>query len=200
FTQGPLIRGRLVRLGPEEHVFLLTQHHIVSDGWSMGVFTRELGALYQAFVAGQTNPLPPLGIQYPDYAAWQRLWLSGERLKAQVDYWRQNLAGAPALLELPTDRRRPREQSFAAGFLGVHVDAELTRGLKRVSQQHGTTLFMTLLAAWAAVLTRLSGQRDLVIGTPTANRGRREVEELIGFFVNTLALRIDLSGEPSLAE
>ncbi len=198
--RGPVIRGRLIRLGPEEHVFLLTQHHIVSDEWSMAVFTRELDALYGAFAAGRADPLPPLVIQYPDYAAWQRRWLSGDRLEAQVDYWRGALAGAPALLELPTDRPRPDQQSYTAGFVAVDIDAELTRGLERVSHEHGTTAFMTVLAAWAAVLARLSGQHDLVIGTPTANRGRREVEDLIGFFVNTLALRVDLSGEPSLAE
>jgi non-ribosomal peptide synthetase component F len=199
-SRGPLIRGRLLRLGPEEHVFLLTQHHIVSDGWSMGVLMRELGALYRAFVAGEEDPLPPLEIQYPDYAAWQRAWLSGERLEAQARYWRENLAGAPAQLELPTDRPRPREQSFAGGVVEVRLDAELTRALKRMSQELGTTLFMTVLAAWAAVLGRLSGQREVVIGTPSANRGRREIEGLIGFFVNTLPLRIDLSGEPSLGE
>ncbi len=197
---GPLIRGRLLRLGPEEHVFLLTQHHIVSDEWSMAVLTRELDALYRAFAAGRADPLPTLDIQYPDYAAWQREWLAGDRLAAQVDYWRDALAGAPALLELPTDRQRPDQQSYTADFLGVHIDPELTRGLERVSRQHGTTPFMTVLAAWVAVLARLSGQHDLVIGTPTANRGRREVEGLIGFFVNTLALRFDLSGEPTLAE
>ncbi len=151
-------------------------------------------------MAGQGDPLAPLDIQYPDYAAWQREWLSGERLEVQVEYWRRSLADAPALLELPTDRPRPKEQSFAGDVVGVHIDAELTSGLKRVSQEQGTTLFMTLLGAWAAVLGRLSGQDDLVIGTPSANRNRREVEGLIGFFVNTLALRIDLSGEPSLAE
>ncbi len=198
--RGPLIRGRLVRLGPDEHVLLVTQHHIVSDGWSMGVLARELGALYRAFAAGQEDPLPPLEIQYPDYAAWQREWLSGDRVESQVNHWRRTLAGAPALLELPTDRQRPDEQSFAAASVDVHIDAELTSQLQRVSQEHGTTLFMTLLGAWATVLARLSGQDDLVIGTPTANRGRREIEGLIGFFVNTLVLRIDLSGEPSLRE
>ncbi len=202
-ARGPLIRGRLIRLGPEEHVFLLTQHHIVSDGWSLGIFTGELVALYNAFATGrgdEAHPLPPLAIQYPDYAAWQREWLSGERLEAQVDYWRRTLAGAPELLELPTDRPRPVEQSFAGGFIDVSIDAELTRELRRLGQQHGTTLYMTLLAAWAAVLSRLSGQDDLVVGTVTANRGRPEVEGLIGLFVSTLAVRIDLSGEPSLAD
>ncbi|WP_150852094.1 non-ribosomal peptide synthetase, partial [Sinorhizobium arboris] len=156
--------------------------------------------LYRAFASGQQNPLAPLTIQYPDYAAWQRQWLSGERLQAQAQYWRDSLSGAPARLALPTDRPRPAQQSFAGATVPVVIDADLTRGLKRLSRQHGTTLFMTVLAAWAAVLSRLSGQDDLVIGVPSANRGRREVEELIGFFVNTLAVRIDLSGEPSVSE
>ncbi|MER9071181.1 condensation domain-containing protein, partial [Mesorhizobium sp. M0902] len=199
-ARGPLIRARLIRLADEEHVFLLTQHHIVSDGWSMGVLVRELSQLYRAFAAGQDGPLPPLAIQYPDYAAWQRQWLSGERLQAQAQYWRGSLSGAPARLALPTDRPRPAEQSFAGASVPVVIDADLTRGLKRLSRQHGTTLFMTVLAAWAAVLSRLSGQDDVVIGVPSANRGRREIEELIGFFVNTLALRVDLSGAPSVAQ
>ncbi|WP_425526338.1 amino acid adenylation domain-containing protein [Rhizobium leguminosarum] len=196
----PLIRGRLIRLADEEHVFLLTQHHIVSDGWSMGVLVRELSSLYRAFEAGEDDPLPPLAIQYPDYAAWQRQWLSGERLQRQAQYWRDTLSGAPARLALPTDRPRPAQQSFAGASVPVVIDQALTRGLKRLSRQHGTTLFMTVLAAWAAVLSRLSGQDDIVIGVPTANRRRREIEDLIGFFVNTLAVRIDLSGEPSVSD
>ncbi|MGF6737219.1 amino acid adenylation domain-containing protein [Paraburkholderia atlantica] len=199
-ARGPLIRGRLVRMSDEEHVFLLTQHHIISDGWSMGVLVRELGSLYRAFVAGQDDPLPPLAVQYPDYAAWQRQWLSGERLQKQAQYWREALSGVPSMLALPTDRARPAQQSFAGASVPVVIDVDLTRDLKRRSRQHGTTLFMTVLAAWAAVLSRLSGQNDLVIGVPSANRGRREIEELIGFFVNTLALRVDLSGEPSVSE
>ncbi|KAB1082354.1 amino acid adenylation domain-containing protein, partial [Neorhizobium galegae] len=199
-ARGPLIRGRLIRMSDAEHVFLLTQHHIVSDGWSLDVLLRELSQLYQAFEAGRDDPLPPLAIQYPDYAAWQRQWLSGERLQSQAQYWRDTLSGAPARLALPTDRARPAQQSFAGASVPVVIDADLTRGLKRLSRQHGTTLFMTVLAAWAAVLSRLSGQDDLVIGVPSANRGRREIEELIGFFVNTLALRVDLSGEPSVSQ
>ncbi|QPB24375.1 non-ribosomal peptide synthetase [Rhizobium sp. 007] len=199
-ARGPLIRGRLIRMSDAEHVFLLTQHHIVSDGWSMGVLVRELSQLYRAFEAGEDDPLPPLAIQYPDYAAWQRQWLSGERLQRQAQYWRDALAGAPARLALPTDRARPAQQSFAGASVPVVIDQDLTRGLKRLSRQHGTTLFMTVLAAWAAVLSRLSGQDDLVIGVPSANRGRGEIEELIGFFVNTLALRVDLSGEPDVSE
>ncbi|MHC2468212.1 amino acid adenylation domain-containing protein [Bradyrhizobium embrapense] len=198
-ARGPLIRGHLVRMSDDEHVFLLTQHHIVSDGWSMGVLLRELSQLYRAFAAGQDDPLPALAIQYPDYAAWQRQWLSGERLQKQAQYWRSALAGTTRLV-LPTDRARPAQQSFAAATVPIVIDADLTRALKRLSRQHGTTLFMTVLAAWAAVLSRLSGQDDLVIGVPSANRGRREIEELIGFFVNTLALRLDLSGEPSVSD
>nr|WP_221314159.1 non-ribosomal peptide synthetase [Paraburkholderia youngii] len=199
-ARGPLVRGRLIRLSEQEHVFLLTQHHIVSDGWSVGVLVRELGSLYRAFVAGQADPLPVPAIQYPDYAAWQRQWLSGERLQRQAQYWREALSGAPSMLALPTDRPRPARQSFAGATVPVEIDAELTRELRRLGREHGTTLFMTVLAGWAAVLSRLSGQDDLVIGVPSANRGRREIEELIGFFVNTLALRVDLSGEPSVSE
>ncbi|MDE5458733.1 amino acid adenylation domain-containing protein, partial [Bradyrhizobium sp. CSA112] len=199
-TTGPLIRGRLIRVAERKYLFLLTQHHIVSDGWSMGVLVRELGALYRAFVAGQDDPLPPLAIQYPDYAAWQRQWLAGERLQRQVDYWRQALADAPAVLELPTDRPRPSVRSLAGASLPIEIDADLALGIRRLSQSHRATAFMTVLTAWAAVLSKLSGQTDLVIGTPAANRNRRETEGLVGFFVNMLALRVDLSAEPDVAE
>ncbi|MFN5524632.1 condensation domain-containing protein, partial [Bradyrhizobium sp.] len=197
---GPLIRGRLVRLDVDEHVLLLTMHHIVSDGWSMGVLTRELGALYRAFAHGEADPLPPLAIQYGDYAVWQRRWLSGEGLARQGAYWKEALAGAPELLELPWDRPRPPEQNYAGAMVPVRLDAWLTGALKALSQRRGTTLYMTLLAGWAALLSRLSGQEDVVIGSPVANRGRAEIEGLIGFFVNTLALRVDVSGSPSVGE
>ncbi|KTT65101.1 condensation domain-containing protein, partial [Sphingomonas sanguinis] len=197
--RGPLVRGRLVRMGDEEHVLLLTMHHIVSDGWSMAIFNRELNAFYAAFLEGRGDPLPPLAIQYPDYAAWQREWLSGERLEAQADHWRRTMAGVPPLLELPTDRPRPAQQDFTGGFLPVELDGELAAGLRQLARRHGTTLFTTLLAAWSVVLSRVSGQEDVVIGTPSANRGRHEIEDLIGFFVNTLALRVDLSGEPTVS-
>ncbi|UAW64946.2 non-ribosomal peptide synthase/polyketide synthase [Mycoavidus sp. HKI] len=199
-AKGPLIRTCLIQLADDEHVFLLTQHHIVSDGWSQGVFLQELSALYTAYQAGEPDPLPPLTIQYPDYAAWQRQWLSGERLQIQSAYWRTTLADAPVLLDLPTDRPRPPQQSFAGAQVPVRLDAQMTRLLKCLSQEHGVTLFMTLLAAWSAVLSRLSGQGDFIIGTPSANRNHREIEPLIGFFVNTLALRIDLAGEPNTVE
>ncbi len=197
---GPLIRAGLIQRADNDYIFLLTQHHIVSDGWSVGVLMRELSALYTAFSVGLPDPLPPLAIQYPDYAAWQRQWLSAERLQVQSDYWRGMLADAPVLLDLPTDRPRPSEQSFAGHTVPISLDEKLTTSLKRLSEQQGTTLFMILLSAWAAVLSRLSGQDDVVIGTPSAGRNRQEVESLIGFFVNTLALRIDLSGTPNVAE
>ncbi|MGY4641869.1 amino acid adenylation domain-containing protein [Pseudomonas sp. TE24901] len=196
--RGPLLRGRLVVMADDHHVLLLTLHHIVSDGWSMGVLTRELMALYQAFSHGLPDPLPALPIQYGDFAVWQRLWLSGEVLHRQSTYWQQALAGAPALLTLPTDRPRPAQQDYAGSSVDVRLDERLTAGLKALSQRHGTTLYMTLMSAWAALLARLSGQPDLVIGSPVANRTRSEVEGLIGLFVNTLAVRIDTSGELSV--
>ncbi|MCG1043369.1 amino acid adenylation domain-containing protein [Mycetohabitans sp. B8] len=199
-ARGPLMRACGIQLVDDEHVILLVQHHIVSDGWSIGVMVRELSALYRAACEGQADPLPPLSIQYPDYAAWQRQWLSGERLQAQSDYWRATLADAPVLLELSTDRPRPAQQSFAGAQVPIRIDAQTTGALKRVSQAHGATLFMTVLAAWSAVLSRLSGQDDLVIGTPSANRNHYQIEPLIGFFVNTLALRMDLSGKPDVTQ
>ncbi|WP_433590111.1 non-ribosomal peptide synthase/polyketide synthase [Pseudomonas koreensis] len=193
----PLIRGRLVRLADDHHVLLLTLHHIISDGWSMGVLTRELMALYQAFSHGQPDPLPPLALQYTDYAVWQRRWLSGEVLQRQSEYWQQTLAGAPALLTLPTDRVRPAQQDYAGSTVDVLLDERLSAGLKALSQRHGVTMYMLMLSAWASLLSRLSGQSEVVIGSPVANRNRAEIEGLIGMFVNTLALRIDASGELS---
>ena len=199
-ASGPLIRGRLIRMGEEEHALLFTMHHIVSDGWSRGVFISELSALYGAFARGEEDPLPELGVQYADYAVWQRKWMEGEVLRKQEEYWERTLAGAPSLLELPTDHPRPAEQDYAGGRVQVALDEKLSRGLKELSKRRGTTLYMTLLAGWGALLARLSGQEDLVIGTPAANRGRMEIEGLIGFFVNTLALRLDVSGSPSVVE
>ncbi|CAI1752069.1 non-ribosomal peptide synthetase [Serratia marcescens] len=197
-TQGPLVRAALIRLADEEHLFLLTCHHIVSDGWSTGILLRELGALYGAFRRSDVDPLPPLTLQYPDYAAWQRRYLTPERLAAQAQYWRETLSDAPALLTLPTDRPRPTVQSFSGGEVPIAIDAELTQALRQFSRQHGGTLFMTVLAAWSLVLARMAGQQELVIGTPEANRGRLETESLVGFFVSTLALRIDLRDDPDL--
>ena len=192
------------RLADDEHVLVLTMHHIVSDGWSMGVLVNELSTLYGAFREGSADPLPPLAVQYPDYAHWQRQWLSGEPVAAGAgavlaqDTW-------PArrhLLELPADRPPARRNKAIAGAMCRFRARRRPDGrrLKALGAAHGVTLFMTLLSGWAALLSRLSGQKEVVIGSPSANRGRREIEGLIGFFVNTLALRIDLSGDPSVAE
>nr|WP_274383968.1 non-ribosomal peptide synthetase [Pseudomonas cannabina] len=192
-TRGPLIRGRLLQMEDERHVLLLTVHHIVADGWSMGVLTRELLALYPAFRQSKADPLPELAIQYADYAVWQQSWMSGERLQHQAAYWHQALDGAPTLLTLPTDRPRPAQQDFAGASLAIRLDAHLTAGLRALAQRQGVTLYMTLLTAWGALLARLSGQAEVVIGSPIAGRGRAELEGLIGLFVNTLAVRIDTS-------
>src|SRR5262245_26098831 len=199
-TRGPLIRGQLAQIAEDDHALLLTMHHIVSDGWSGGVLFDELSALYNSYRSGQGDPLPSLACQYADYAAWQRRWLSGEVLQRQADYWKSTLAGAPELLELPTDRPRPAQQDFAGSGVEIELDAELTRGLKALSQRRGATLYMTLLAGWAALLARLSGQNEVMIGSPVANRTRPEIEPLVGFFVNTLALRIDVAGSPTVGE
>ncbi|MCK9708551.1 amino acid adenylation domain-containing protein [Pseudomonas syringae pv. syringae] len=198
-SRGPLIRGRLVQLSETEHILLVTQHHIVSDGWSTGVLLHEIGMLYRAFSQGLADPLPALAFQYVDYAAWQRQWLQGETLQTQVEFWRQHLSGAPALLELPTDHRRPPLRSYAGGRVSLALSPALTTGLRQLGQRHGATLFMTLLAGWSSLLSRFSGQDDVVIGTPVANRPRSELESLIGFFVNTLALRIRPEGRLSVA-
>ncbi|KAG0195838.1 hypothetical protein BGX28_000534, partial [Mortierella sp. GBA30] len=198
--QGPLIRAAVIHLADIEHILVITMHHIVSDGWSSGIMLSELSQLYTAYCKEEPSPLTPLAIQYPDYAAWQRQWLSGERIQTQSEYWRTALSDAPVLISLPTDRHRPSQQSFQGGLVPVTLDAQLTSALKQLSQKHGVTLFMTLLSAWSVVLSRLSGQDDIVIGTPSANRGRQEIEPLIGFFVNTLAMRIDLSREPNTKE
>ena len=197
---GPLIRGRLLRLGAQEHVLLITQHHIVTDGWSLAVMVREVAALYTAFSQGQADPLPALEIQYADYAVWQRKWLRGEALERQLGFWRTHLDGAPALLELPTDRPRPAVQCHEGANVAFALSAQLSAQLRALAQDHGCTLFMVLLAGWSVLLSRLSGQREVVVGTPVANRHQRDVEGLIGFFVNTLALRVDLRSDASVAE
>ena len=197
---GPLIRGRLIRQGEDQYALLITMHHIVSDGWSIAVLLNELSILYGAFVRGEGDPLPELGVQYPDYAVWQRQWMQGEILRQQAEYWKTTLAGAPALLELPADHARPADQEYVGAWHEVMLDEELVIGIKELSKQHGATLYMTLLAGWAALLGRLSGQQDILVGTPVANRGQGELERLIGFFVNTLVLRTDLSRRPCVGE
>jgi len=195
-SKGPLFRATLLQLGPESHILVLTMHHIISDGWSKGIFNHELSTLYTAFSQGQTSPLAPLPIQYTDFAHWQRQWLTGKILEKQLDYWKQQLAGAPALLELPTDHPRPAIQRYQGQTESLQLSPSLTRQLKSLSQQSGTTLFMTLLSAFAILLYRYTGQNYIMIGTPIANRTHREIEPLIGFFVNTLVLRLKLSGHP----
>ncbi|HZO15352.1 MAG TPA: amino acid adenylation domain-containing protein, partial [Polyangiaceae bacterium] len=197
--RAPLVRAKLLRLADDEHVLLFTMHHIASDGWSMGVLVREVAALYHAFVSGEASPLDELAIQYVDYASWQRSWLSGEVLQEQLGYWRGALGGAPPL-ELPTDRPRPPQKSYQGSQLAVALGSELTQELRELARQESATLFMTLLAGWQLLLSRYAGQRDVVVGSPIAGRRSLETEGLIGFFVNTLALRTDLHGAPSFRE
>jgi amino acid adenylation domain-containing protein len=196
---GPLFRATLFSRAVDTHILLLAMHHIIFDGWSQAIFIEELSTCYQAFFQDQQPSLPPLTIQYADFANWQRQWLVGERLKQQVDYWQQQLAGAPALLPLPTDLPRPPIQRFRGASCSIHLSAELTEQLQSWSNQTGATLFMTLLSGFAILLARYSGQTDIVIGSPIANRTHSQIESLIGFFVNTLVLRLDLSGNPSVA-
>lgn len=195
-STGPLIRTRLLRLANEEYLFVVTMHHIVSDGWSMGVFWRELSALYNAFALGRPSPLPELPIQYADFAVWQHDWLRGPALQSQIDYWRGQLDQLPTL-DLPTDRPRPPVATYRGAQHPVILRADLYAQLRSLSQRHETTLFMTLMASFATLLSRYSGQTDIVIGVPTAGRTRSELEGLIGFFVNTLVMRCDLSGDPA---
>ncbi|WBC00984.1 non-ribosomal peptide synthetase [Micromonospora sp. WMMA1976] len=192
-ASGPLFRALVWQLGPEDHLLVLAMHHIVSDGWSMGVLVRELGAAY----AGES--LPELPVQYADYAGWQRRELTGERLDTELAHWRERLAGLPAL-ELPTDRPRPARPSWAGATHEFTLDPELVAALERIGRAHGATLYMTLLAAFQAVLARWTGQDDFGVGVPVAGRTRPEVENVIGFFVNTLVMRADLSGDPTFTE
>jgi len=199
-SKGPLIRGTVLRLADEEHVGLLTMHHIVSDGWSTGLLVRELATLYVALCAGGSSPLPKLPIQYADFAHWQRQWLQGEVLESQIAYWKDRLAGAPALIDLPTDLPRPAVQTFRGAHKTLVLPKSLKDGFKALGRQEGVTLFMAMLAAFKVLLYRYTSQDDLIVGTPIANRNRVETEGLIGFFVNALVLRTDLSGNPSFRE
>jgi amino acid adenylation domain-containing protein len=199
-SRGPLLRGTVLRLDDAEHVGLLTMHHIVSDGWSTAILVREMATLYVAFCAGGSSPLPALPIQYADFAQWQRQWLQGEILETQIAYWKQQLVGAPAFVDLPTDHPRPTMQTFRGAHQSLGLPKHLRAGIKALARQEGVTQFMALLAAFAVLLCRYSGQDDLAVGTPVANRNRLETEGLIGFFVNTLVLRTDLSGNPGFRE
>ncbi|MEM7129202.1 MAG: amino acid adenylation domain-containing protein [Chloroflexota bacterium] len=199
-TTGPLLRVIVIELGKQEFVVAVTMHHIISDAWSIGVFTNELLTFYQGFSKGQPALLPDLPIQYADFALWQRKWLSGNVKQQQLEYWKKQLAGAPPLLELPIDRPRPAIQTFCGSTEVFHVNTTLMQRLQALSEQSGATMYMTILTAFVLLLARYSGQEDVVIGTPIANRNRRETEPLIGFFVNTLVLRGDLSGNPTFYE
>ncbi|MGH9334536.1 MAG: condensation domain-containing protein, partial [Vicinamibacteria bacterium] len=199
-ARGPIFRAKLFELEEEDHVLTLAMHHIVTDGWSSRVLMRELQALYRAFTEGEASSLPALGLQYADYAAWQRERLKGEVLSDQLSYWRTRLQGIPSALDLPTDRPRPRRATHRGGKVERRLSESLTRSLRDLSQKEGATLFMTLLAAWKLLLSRYTGETDIAVGTPIANRERAELESLIGFFLNTLVLRTDLSGDPSFEE
>ncbi|MFB2921206.1 MULTISPECIES: condensation domain-containing protein, partial [Aerosakkonema] len=199
-SKPPLLRASLLRLGSESHLLILTIHHMVIDGWSMGILIEELSALYQAFSIGSPTPLPELTIQYGDFTVWQRQGLTEQLQQKQLDYWKQQLADAPQLLELPTDYPRPSVQSFSGAIQTFQINSNLTAKLKNISQQSGTTLFVTLLATFSILLHRYSGQDDICIGSPFANRNRTELESLIGFFVNTLVLRTQIKENPNFLE
>ncbi|WP_415835401.1 amino acid adenylation domain-containing protein, partial [Corallococcus soli] len=199
-TQGPLLRTTLLRLSGDEHVLVLCMHHIVSDGWSMGVLVQEVASLYAAFCQGLPSPLPALPVQYADYALWQRQWLQGEELERQLSWWKQQLTGAPAHLELPTDKPRPAVRQHHGASVPVRVSAATWDALKALAQREGVTPFMLLLAAFQVLLHRHSGEEDISVGSPIAGRRTSELEGLIGFFVNTLVLRTRLEGNPSFRE
>lgn len=196
-SRGPLFRARLLQLGPEDYIFLFTIHHIISDAWSLGVFFQELGALYQAFLAGRPNPLPPLAIQYADYAHWQQTRLN-DVLDAQLDYWRQQFNSPTPALQLPGNKTRLSLQTRRGALRKFKLSPALTEALKKMSRQQNVTLFMLLLAAFKTLLNRYTGQKDILVCTPVAGRNRVEIEELIGYFNNILPLRSDLSGDPTL--
>jgi hypothetical protein len=198
--RGPLLRISLLRLGARDHVLLLTMHHIIGDGWSFEILFQELGILYEAACRGKSSPLAPLPVQYADFAVWQRKRSTETHLAKELEYWRRRLAGAPTELALPTDHVRPAMQSHAGMTLAFQCSKELANALARISRAAGGSLFMVLLAAFKVLLLRYTGQADLVVGTPMANRNRAEIEGLIGFFVNMMVLRTDLSGNPTFRE
>ena len=198
--RGPLLRLSLMRIAPQEHVFVLIQHHIISDAWSSRVLVREFVALYEAYLHGKPSPLPDLSVQYADFAVWQQQWLQGEPFQALLAYWKRQLAGMRPLLELPTDFPRPAVQAFRGAYVPFTLSKDTTQMLNALSRQEGVTLFMMLLAGFQVMLSRYSGQQDIVVGSIIANRTRPELEGLIGFFVNTLVLRTDLSNNPTFRE
>jgi amino acid adenylation domain-containing protein/non-ribosomal peptide synthase protein (TIGR01720 family) len=199
-AKGPLFRTQLLRLGPADNVLAVTMHHIVSDAWSLGVFVRELGALYAAHVSGRPSPLEPLPVQYGDYAAWQRRTARDGTSGTDADYWRERLAGPLPVLDLPADRRRPAVLTYRGATAAFDLPPELLAAIKQLSLQTGGTLFTTLMAGYNALLARYSRQEDLLVGFPVAGRNRAELEPLIGFFVNMLVLRTDVGGDPTFNE
>src|SRR6266404_273262 len=199
-TQGPLLRATLLGLDDQHHILLLTMHHIISDGWSLGVLMREASALYHALSTGKPSALPDLPIQYADFAHWQREWLAGELLKAQLDYWSHQLDSVPPALEIPTDFPRPVSRSHKGSLISLSIHPDLADRLRALNKKHQATMYMTLLATFQVLLYRYSGQSDISVGSPIAGRTRTETEALIGFFVNTLVMRTDLSGAPSFAQ
>ncbi|MEU3338928.1 non-ribosomal peptide synthetase [Streptomyces sp. NPDC002144] len=196
----PMVRGCLIALQPNHHVLILTAHHIIFDGWSRSLLLKELGLVYDALQRGQVVSLPELTWQYSDYTRWQWEWMSGDEPASQADYWIAALADCPAVIALPTDRPRPPEQDFHGARLAVTVDEDLTRALRALSSDNDVSLYATVLTGWSVLLSLLSGQDDIVVGAPTSNRRRGDVEGLVGFFVNTLALRADLSGSPTVKD
>ncbi len=199
-THGPLLRVGVVRMAEDDHIVPVTMHHIISDGWSMGVLIEEVAALYEAFSKGLSSPLADLPIQYADFTHWQRQWLQGEVLDAQLSYWKRRLQGSPPMLELPTDNPRPPIQNYNGSTEFITLPLSLTDKLKKITRQEGATLYMTLLSAFKILLYRYTGQEDILVGTPIASRNRVELEGLIGFFANTLVLRTDLSGNPNFQQ
>jgi acyl carrier protein len=199
-AQGPLIRAALFRLSPDEHVFLIVMHHIVSDGWSMSILINELATLYEAFSKGQPSPLSPLPIQYADFAQWQREWMQGEVLASQLAYWKKQLGGDLPVLKLATDRPRTAVQTFRGATQHRVLDESLSGALKKLGRREGATLFMTLLTVFKILLHRYTGQEEIIVGTNVASRNWLDTEGLIGFFVNELVLRTPLSGNPTFKE
>ena len=199
-SRGPLFRLTLLRLSERQHVLLMAMHHIIFDGWSSGILLKELVTLYRADLSGGAALLEQLPIQYADFALWQRKWLQGDTLERQIAYWKRQLEGAPSILELPTDRPRPTVQTFRGSHESLTIPSSLRKSLHEMSRREGGTLFMTLLMAFNAQLCRYTGQEDIVVGTSIAGRNRAEIEGLIGFFVNMLALRTDLTGNPTFRE
>ena len=199
-ARGPLLRPRLLRLGAQEHVLLFAVHHIVNDHWSSTILHREVTALYRAYAQGVAPDLPEVRVQYADFARWQRAWLQGEVLAEQLAVWKEQLAGAPLVLDFPTDLARPREQSFRGALESRQLPEDLVEGLNSLSQREGVTLYMTLLAAFSVLLHGSTGREDLLVGTSIANRNRPEIEGIIGFFVNMLVIRARLEGDPDFRE